>query len=225
MTNPTRTDTGGRRGSVPTSPPSWAGRKVRLREIDPADHRTLAGFDRESVRGRSPQVGGYRHLAAHRVGVADAGDNLQFAIETLHGQMLVGSMCAVPADPLSDRFSYGIGIGSQHRRCGYAGDAITVLLAFMFGHRRYRTCEVGIYGGNLPSLSLHGTLGFREVGRVRDTELLRGRTRHLVLMSITAHEFAALHPGSTPSRPRVRSPRGRHWRPRRGRHWPAHRVR
>jgi RimJ/RimL family protein N-acetyltransferase len=195
--------------------PSLAGRKVRLREIGPADRRTLAGFDRDSARGDSPQIGGYRHWAAHRASAAGTGDDLQFAIETLRSRMLVGSVSTSQA---FGRFSYGIGIGQQHRCCGYAADAITVLLAYMFEQRGYRKCEVSIYGGNLASLALHGSLGFREEGRVRDTELLRGEIKYPVTMSIAAEEFAALHPDSSLE---VRSRRGRHWRNRRGRHWPA----
>jgi RimJ/RimL family protein N-acetyltransferase len=205
--------------------PGWTGRKVRLREIDPADHRTLMRFDRESAGGRVPKVGGHRHWAAHRANVADIGDNVQFAIETLHSRILVGSMWTTQTDPQSDRFSYGIGIGPQHRRCGYASDAITMLLAYMFEQRRYRKCEVSIYGRNLASLTLHGGLGFREEGRLRDTELVRGRTNNLVQMSITAHQFADLHPNLTASRSPAAPERGRHWRPRRGQHRDAPHLR
>jgi hypothetical protein len=187
--------------SPPTiTQPRLTGRKVRLRAVEPTDRQALIGFDRTSRR-----IGGYRHWAAHRDGTGD-----QFAIETVHSRLLVGSMWTVGS---GDRFSYGIGIGAQHRRCGYASDAITTLLAFMF--ERHHTCEVGIDGGNVASLSLHGVLGFREEGRLRDTELLRGGVRYLVRMAITAPEFAALH-----SAPRT-SNRGRHWRARRGRHWPT----
>jgi RimJ/RimL family protein N-acetyltransferase len=178
------------------------GRQVRLRELDPADHRTLAGFDRDSAR-----IGGYRHRAAHR---ASADEDLQLAIETLRGGVLVGSISVVQGG--LGRFSYGIGIGSPHRCCGYAADAVVALLAFMFGQRGYHKCEVSIYGGNFASLALHGSLGFREEGRPRDSELLRGEIKYPVLMGITAHEFAARTASRTHSR------RGRHWRGR-GRHW------
>jgi RimJ/RimL family protein N-acetyltransferase len=191
-----------------TTSPSLAGRKVRLREIEPGDRRTLVGFDRES-----PRVGGYRHWAVHR---ASAGDDLQFAIETLRGRMLVGSLCVVQAGSHPGRFSYGIGIGSPHRCCGYAADAVAVLLAFMFGHRGYHKCEVCVHGGNFASLALHASLGFREEGRHRDTELLRGKIKYPVTMGITAGEFAALRPDCQHVLPR----RGRHWRGR-GRHWPV----
>lgn len=210
---------------VPIHPPGLAGRKVRLREVCPADRSRLIGFDRDSARSHPGQLGGYRHWAVHRAGVAASGDDVQFAIDALHGGMLVGSISTVHADRASGRFSYGVGIGMQHRRCGYASDAISILLAFMFEQCGYRRCDVSIYGGNLASLTMHGGLGFREVDRLRDTELLQGGIKFLVLMSITAHEFAAVRPISTGSRPPVRPGRGRHWRARRGRHWPAERPR
>ncbi|MFD2491546.1 GNAT family N-acetyltransferase [Amycolatopsis jiangsuensis] len=193
---------------------------MRLREIRAADHRTLAGFDRDSARNNDPQVGGYRHWAAHRGDPADSGDDFHFAIEKLRTATLVGSIW-VQADASADRFSYGIGIGVHHRRCGYAADAVATLLAFMFGHRRYRECEVSINGGNFASLALHGDLGFHEEGRPRDTELQCGEVRYPVLMSITADQFAAHHPVLAAARGADRRWRGRHGRiRRRGRHWP-----
>lgn len=226
MTQPLRPVLTGLPGPVPANSPGWAGRKVRLREVLPVDHRTLTGFDRDAVRDGTPQVGGYRHWAAHRSGAGDSGDTRQLAIETLRGgRMLVGSLCVTEADQSADVFSYGVGIGARHRRCGYAGDAIIVLLSFMFAQRRYRKCEVSIYGGNLASLSLHGGLGFREEGRLRDTELAVGGIKYLVRMGITAYEFAELHPNLTPEGASERPRRGRHSRATRGRHWNSERLR
>ncbi|MGW4483798.1 GNAT family N-acetyltransferase [Amycolatopsis sp. NPDC004368] len=199
--------------------PSWVGWQVRLRAVRPADHRVLAGFDRSAVRGHEPRAGGYRHWAAHR-GTAGSGDDFHFAIETLRTGTLVGSLW-VQTDPATGRFSYGVGIGAQHRRCGYAVDAVKILLAVMFEQRRYRKCVVSVNGGNFASLALHGELGFREEGRPRDTELRHGEIRYPVLMGLTAHRFAAHQAAALAARP-LRPARGRHWRtPRRGRHWAA----
>ncbi|MGI8306770.1 GNAT family N-acetyltransferase [Saccharopolyspora hattusasensis] len=170
---------------------SPVGRRVRLRRVEPADRRTLMRFDRESSREHFPKFDGFRHWAAHRANHPESGDDIQLAIETLHDRTLVGSMFTSQAEPGSGRFSYGIGIGPQHRRRGYADDAISTLLAYMFGRGRYRKCEVGIYDGNLASLALHGKLGFREEGHLRDPEFLCGGAQYLVLMGITATEFVA----------------------------------
>ncbi|WP_245839723.1 GNAT family N-acetyltransferase [Nocardia donostiensis] len=202
-----------------TGTPTLTGRKVRLRELEPDDRQTLTSFDRASSANRPPQVGGHQHWAAHRDPGPDSADDLQFVIESRYGGMLVGSVSAAATDSQAGLFSYSIGIGPLFRRCGYASDAIAVLLAHMFGERGYRECEVSIYGGNLGSLSLHGVIGFREKQRIPDTEVMRGRIRYMVVMSITAGEFAALHPGFTATGYPAASPRGRHWRARRGQHW------
>ena len=159
------------------------GRKVRLRCVVPADRRVLVGFDRAAA------ADDYRHWPAHRAPAA-SGDDLQLAIET-HDGVVVGSVCTTQTCPRTGRFGYGIGIGPAHQRHGYADDAIGVLLDFMFGERRYRQCEVGIYGSNHASLSLHRKLGFRELTRLRDPAFTCGRATSLVLMAITAQEFAA----------------------------------
>ncbi|MFE6613811.1 GNAT family N-acetyltransferase [Amycolatopsis sp. NPDC057786] len=196
--------------------PEQVGRKVRLREVGLGDRRVLMGFDRDMAREATPLIGGgHRHWASHRSG--SSGDDIHFGIETVRGRMLVGSVCTIGADPVTGRFGYGIGIAPRHQRCGYATDAITVLLAHMFGQRGFRKCEVTVYGGNLASLSLHGGLGFREEGRLRDTEVVRGEIKYLVRMGITAEEFAARPVDSLADLGR----RGQHRRPRRGKHWRA----
>ncbi|MFD1050940.1 GNAT family N-acetyltransferase, partial [Kibdelosporangium lantanae] len=159
------------------------GWKVRLRTIRPADHRTLATFDRDTTEDHKP--GGYRHWATHR----DASDDFHLAIETLRHRTLVGSIW-VQTDPAVGAFSYGIGIAAQHRRCGYAIDAITALLTDMFERRGYRECVVSVNGRNFPSLALHGELGFHEESRPRDAELRHGEIRYPVIMSITAGQFS-----------------------------------
>ncbi|MGI5500705.1 GNAT family N-acetyltransferase [Lentzea sp. CA-135723] len=192
---------------------SWVGRKVWLREVAPADRKTLTRFDRDE---HPPLVGGYRHWAAHRADTT--GEDLQLAIVSLRSRVLVGSLTTVRTDSGPGWFSYGVGIGSWHSRCGYAADAITVLLALMFGQRGYRACEISINGGNFASQSLHTRLGFRETGLLADPDGARGSFGHLVTMSISAAEFAARHPGLALPLQADGPGRGRHWRRLRGRH-------
>ncbi|MET9802797.1 GNAT family protein [Streptomyces sp. NPDC006368] len=64
----------------------------------------------------------------------------------------------------------------------------------MFGERRYHKCEAGIHAFNDASLALHRKLGFVEEGRLRDHEFFAGRRHALVVMGMTAPEFAERHP-------------------------------
>lgn len=164
---------------------------VRLREISHDDRHILRGFDRGMPLGGPACVGGHRHWGDHRSRRPAGDGGSQFGIETVHGSRLVGSLSTVESDPLTGVFSYSIGIGRPHRRCGYASDAVIALLSHMFGQRGFRTCVISVYSGNLASLSLHGRLGFRTEGRTRDSQVQRGNIRFLVSMSITASDFAA----------------------------------
>ena len=82
----------------------------------------------------------------------------------------------------------------EHRRKGYAAEAVVMLLRFMFAERRYHRCEARIFAHNQASLALHRGLGFVEEGRLRDRVYLAGRHHDLVVLGLLADEFAPLHP-------------------------------
>lgn len=182
---------GARHTAAPITTSSWVGRRIRLRAIEPRDRRTLVGFDHSSTNGLA-QAEGYRHWAAHRAQHPDAADDFQLAIETRRDQQLVGSMCTSQTDE-PDVFGYGVGIGPQHRRHGYADDAIVTLLALMFTQRGYRKCRVGIYAHNAASLALHDKLGFRVEDRTTEPDSLSNGVHELILMGISAREFTTRH--------------------------------
>ncbi|MEV4648244.1 GNAT family N-acetyltransferase [Saccharopolyspora sp. NPDC049426] len=189
---PPHPNLGARHGPAPITTSSWVGRQVLLRRVAAADRRILAGFDQDPTRAPYVQTDGYRHWAAHRAYHPDSPDDFQLAIETRRDQVLVGSMCTSQADE-PGVFSYGVGIGPMHRRHGYADDAIITLLAVMFGRRRFRKCQVGIYQENVASLALHSKLGFREEGRTSEPDSLSDGMLHLVIMGLTAEAFTTKH--------------------------------
>jgi RimJ/RimL family protein N-acetyltransferase len=183
----------------------WTGRKVRVRGIEPADWAAFQHFDEHSPDMRDADMvhpprsaAGYREWAATRAvgGVAGgvAGDEFLVGVETLADATLVGTMSTNGADRRAGRFSYGVAIGRAHHRRGYASDAIPLLLAFMFGERRYHKCEVVIHAYNEASLTLHDKLGFQTEGRLRDHEFFAGAYHDVVLMGLTVDEFAARYP-------------------------------
>ena len=184
----------------------WTGERVRLRGIEPEDWRSFQDFDEHSADMRSGNMlypprsaEGYRRWAEHAATSEPDGDKFRLAIEATQDKTLVGIMNTLDPDPRAGRFSYGIAIGHRHQGNGYATEAIALLLAFMFGERRYHKCEVGIYAFNTPSLELHRKFGFVHEGRLRDHEYFSGRHHDLVLMGLTAEEFTTHHPFPVPT--------------------------
>lgn len=177
----------------------WVGRKVRLRGIEPEDWRAYMRFNdhtddmRAVDRVHPPRsAAGYRAWAQEQSTAEPKDDVLLLAVEA--EGVAVGSLSTHSTDLRAGRFAYGIGIGREYQRRGYATEAVGLLLDFMFGERRYHRCEAGVYSFNEPSLALHRRLGFREEGRLRDHEFSAGRHHDLVLFGVLADEWLSRRP-------------------------------
>nr|WP_042196460.1 GNAT family N-acetyltransferase [Kibdelosporangium sp. MJ126-NF4] len=190
----------------------WTGGRVRLRGIEPEDWEAFRRFDENSEDMRSADMThpprsaeGYRRWAEEQATRDPQDDEFMLAIEA-HGtaddtldNTLVGSISTNGTDRLAGRFSYGVSIGDEHKRRGYASEAVLLLMAFMFAERRYHKCEISVHAVNEPSVRMHEKLGFVTEGRLRDHVFFAGRHQDLILLGMTAQEFWARHAEHTPT--------------------------
>ncbi|GHE42555.1 N-acetyltransferase [Streptomyces longispororuber] len=176
----------------------WAGKRVRLRGIEPEDWTAFMRFvvDEERLGDllqppRSAE--NFRTWAKEQAVAKSDGDGFGLAIEAVGTGEIVGAVGSHHADPRAGWFEYGITMGAEHRRKGFAAEAVVMLLRFMFAERRYHRCQARIFAHNEASLALHRRLGFVEEGRLRDHVFFAGRHHDLVMMGLLADEFAQLH--------------------------------
>jgi RimJ/RimL family protein N-acetyltransferase len=180
-------------------PPSiWRGERVRLRAIEPGDWETYHAwnYDDEMTRNlwhipfpQSPEAG--RRWAEGAAVAQPDGDNFRFTIESLATGEVVGDVTMHNCDRRVGTFSLGIGIKAGERRRGYAAEAVAIVLRYYFQELRYQKAYVGVYSFNEASLGLFARLGFVQEGRQRRMVYTRGQYFDLVLLGITAEEFAA----------------------------------
>ena len=177
----------------------WVGERVRLRGVEPDESLQLMEFDQDSAVMRNNDrlhpprsKAGYRQLADAGAGTPDD-DTFGLGIESLAEGRLVGGLGTNGVDKNAGVFSYGIAIGTEFQRHGYASEAIILLLRYMFGERRFQKCDVGVYAYNTASLRLHERLGFIEEGRRRRHQFFAGEYHDLVLMGTTVEEYSAAH--------------------------------
>ncbi|WP_405684208.1 GNAT family N-acetyltransferase [Streptomyces sp. NBC_01387] len=177
----------------------WKGKRVRLRGIEPDDWTAFMRFTEDEERlgdvlhpPRSAE--NYRVRAKEQAAAKPGDDCFQLVIEAVDTGAVVGVIGSHHADRRAGRFEYGVTIGADHRRKGYAAEAARLLMRFMFAEQRYHKCEAHVFACNEASLELQRRLGLVEDGRLRDHAFLDGRHHDVVVMSMLADEFTQRHP-------------------------------
>ncbi|ANP53763.1 RimJ/RimL family protein N-acetyltransferase [Streptomyces griseochromogenes] len=182
---------------------SWTGERVRLRAIEPDDWAAFTHFaDDDGRPGSRPALPrsaeSYRAWAKEQAVAKGDGDRFRLAVETTARGELVGTVGSHRTGSRSGWFEFDVTIGADHRRKGYATEAVVLLLRFMFAERRYHKCLAVVLAHNEASLALFGRLGFTEEGRLREHVFLAGRHHDLVMMGMLADEFDRRHTISAP---------------------------
>jgi RimJ/RimL family protein N-acetyltransferase len=172
-----------------------AGEKVRLRGLRVEDGAAFLAMDRDTDGARRwgetnlPRTDDRaRAWLEEQVSKVRTDDTSFLVIERLD-DVVVGSMSVGRASARHGRFSYGLGLGHEHRRQGFGSEAITLLLRFYFGELRYAKCDTSVYDFNEASLRLHERLGFQVEGRIRQAIFTSGEYHDEIIVGITADEF------------------------------------
>ena len=176
----------------------WVGSTIRLRALEPDDDGKLQRFDQDVEYARNTWL----HLpprprADYRVETTRGGvpqpDTFILGIETLSGDQLVGTVGTHTVDHISGTFGVGAAIGREYQRRGYAGEAILIVLRFMFNDRRYQKCNAFAWDSNHASIALIGKLGFAGEGRIRRSRFFGGRYHDELRFGMTVEEYTAQH--------------------------------
>ncbi|GGQ73685.1 acetyltransferase [Kitasatospora griseola] len=181
----------------------WLGERVRLRAVETGDGPLLARLSEQEERlgdllnpPRSTE--GWQTFAREHATADPSGDTYTLIVESRADGTPVGSVGVHRADPRNGWFEYGITVAAEHRRRGYAGEAVRLVVRHQFEERRYRKATARVFAHNHPSLELHRHLGFTEEGRLRGHAFLWGRPVDVVLLALFAEDFTARHGASAP---------------------------
>lgn len=174
----------------------WQGERVRLRAIEPGDWETFFAWNRDDEQTRNlyfiplPQSQeAVRRWAEQEAVRRPEGDNFRFVIE--HAGEVVGDLTTHDCDARVGKLSYGLNIRREHRREGFASDAIRIVLRYYFRELRYQKATVGAFSFNEASIRLHEKLGFQQEGRLRRTVYTDGRYFDELIFGLTVEEFEA----------------------------------
>ena len=173
----------------------WQGRLVRLRGVEPSDAEAFARWNLDSEAAREldftwPPVS-LASIAKETEELAlkkfEAGDFV-FIVEDGAG-VAVGNVATHHCDQRAGTFMYGLFVAREHRRRGYAAEAVLLLLSYYFGELRYQKCTVSVHANNDASVALHEKLGFRREGTLRRMVYTGGRYLDSHYYGLTREEW------------------------------------
>ena len=151
----------------------WQGKLVRLRGVEPTDAETFALWNLDSEMAREldfvwPPVSFAfirRDLEELSLKKLEA-DAFTWVIEDAEARA-VGTISTHHCDHRRGVFCYGLSVAREHRRRGYASEAVRLVLKYYFEELRYQKCLVGVHSNNPASVALHEKLGFVREGTLR----------------------------------------------------------
>ena len=180
---------------------AWTGSKVMLRAWEPEDWVGEARWTRDTegqqldgliLFPRSDEA--IRKKAEDYARLPQDGGTARLVIATL-GSVPIGVVSTDDCDARNGTFSFGLYVDSDHRRNGYATEAVLLLLRYYFSELRYQKANTSVYEFNEASTRLHERLGFALEGRRRHSVYTNGRYHDLLLFGLTAEEYREKHAG------------------------------
>jgi RimJ/RimL family protein N-acetyltransferase len=179
-------------------PNVFMGKLVRLRAVEPSDWEFFHNWNQETTdEGRMtdeiwfPRSSEGEKAWAEKEAFRGAeNDAYRFQIVTLD-KVLVGTIDTHSCHLRNGTFGYGLAIHPQHRRKGYASEAIWLVLRHYFHERNYQKCTAAAYSFNEASIRLHEALGFTPEGRLRRMIYTGGEYHDMLYFGMTREEFEA----------------------------------
>lgn len=173
----------------------WQTGKIRLRAVEPGDAELFYRLNQEAAWGRNLD---FLWPPTSRTAVAAwaeeqskkrlEDDSYYWVIETLEGKA-IGFIETHHCDRRAGTFSHALGIAPEHRRQGYARDALYLVLKYYFEELRYQKVTTPVHDFNAPSIRFHETLGFTLEGRHRRMGYTEGRYFDVLWFGMTIEEY------------------------------------
>jgi RimJ/RimL family protein N-acetyltransferase len=176
-------------------PNIFQGQHVRLRPVEPSDWKFHYEWDFDTDAGRLTDETWFPSSALGAQAWAEAesrrgnqNDEFRFQIETLGGE-LIGTLNTHHCNLRCGTFMYGVAVHPDHRRKGYASEAVCLALRYYFHERRYQKVNAGVYSFNQPSIQFHERFGFVLEGRLRRMIYSAGEYHDEFIFGMTREEF------------------------------------
>jgi len=167
------------------------GTKVYLSPMNVEDAETYVGwlndFQVSDGLGSSARV---ISLESEKDWIKSNSATYQFAIIRMEDDTLLGN-CGVQAiDQIRQCAEVGLFIGEkENRNKGYGTEALSILLEYVFKYVNLNNVMLKVYSFNEIAIHCYQKIGFKEIGRRRQSYYMNGQFYDEVFMDILKDEY------------------------------------
>ncbi len=172
------------------------GDRIVLRAVAPSDLPTFHRWWSDPEIARFQTSGPIRlnreetNISMFERWFADSGADVGFAIVRREDETLIG-FCNLWGATVKNRSAQvGILIDRPFWNQGYGTDAMRILLSYAFTELNLHRVQLAVFAFNERALRVYQRLGFREVGRLRETTFRDGVWQDEVIMDLLQREHA-----------------------------------
>lgn len=119
-----------------------------------------------------------------------AARQLRLMIEDRKSRATVGVLDIFEFDPLHLRAGIGILVDKNHRRLGFAEEAVRIATGYLFGHLHLRQVFSHVMSGNPAAVGLFRKCGFRQAGSLKDWVRTSHGFEDVVVMQLFADQYS-----------------------------------
>ena len=173
----------------------WQGERIRLRAVEPSDGSFFSRLNEDTELVRNMDHIWTPTSAALTAAFAEEQSKNKFEKDTFvwiiqdqQGEA-VGTIDTHDCKRREGTFSYGISVAAEHRRRGYASEAIRLVLKYYFEELRYQKVTTNVHSDNPASIALHEHLGFKKEGVLRRMVYSHGEFFDDIMYGMTGEEF------------------------------------
>jgi len=176
----------------------WQGKKVVLRAMEETDGGLFYDILRtQEIQRYEAEIhvpasrASCDAFAAEQAGKGNRETSPFLVIENMDGQA-VGLATPSLEDERMGVFTCGMCILPEYQRCGYASDALRLVLKFYFEEMRCVKFNASVYSYNEASNAMCRRLGLVEEGRRRKVIFAEGKHHDEILYGLTSEEYFAM---------------------------------
>lgn len=117
-----------------------------------------------------------------------------FSIIDLKTEKLIGRCLLFDVDQINRKATFGIDIGDKaYWDQGYGQDATKLILDYGFNLLNLHNIMLGVFSYNQRAINCYKKVGFKEIGKRRESRFVGGKWYDGVWMDILADEFKSVY--------------------------------